>query len=254
MVKKPIVAGNWKMHKETLEGVNFVENVQSKSSKIDNVTVIFCPPFTALFQIKVQSPFFKSAQNCHWEEKGAFTGEISTSMIKSSGAEYVISGHSERREFFGDTDEIINKKNIAILKENLKPIFCVGETYEQRESGKTKEILNYQISEGLKDIDTLDEIIIAYEPVWAIGTGMTATIEQIEEAHSYIKNVVKGIFNSIDDIQILYGGSVNSNNAKELINVPGVDGFLIGGASLDVETFASIIKIVETNQEKNNNG
>ena len=254
MVKKPIVAGNWKMHKETLEGVNFVENVQSKFSSISNVTVIFSPPYTALFQIKVQSPFFKSAQNCHWEEKGAFTGEISTSMIKSSGAEYVISGHSERREFFGDTDKIVNKKNIAIIKENLKPIFCIGETLNQRESGKTQEILNYQISEGLKDIDTIDEMIIAYEPVWAIGTGMTATIEQIEETHSYIKNLIKSKYNLKDDIQVLYGGSVNPNNAKELINVSNVDGFLIGGASLDADAFASIIKIVEDNQEKNNNG
>ena len=254
MFKNPIVAGNWKMNKELLEGVNFVEEIQSKFSKISNVTIIFSPPFISLSEIKVKPPFFKSAQNCFWEEKGAYTGEISTSMIKSCGAEYVISGHSERRELFGEIDEVVNNKNKAIFKEKLKPIFCIGETLEQRESGRTKEILSYQISAGLKDIDTIDELIIAYEPVWAIGTGMTATIEQIENAHSHIKTDVKELYNTINDVQVLYGGSVNLNNAQELINVPGVDGFLIGGASLDVDTFSSIIKIVGDNQEKKNNG
>lgn len=250
MDKKPIVAGNWKMHKDVLEGIDFVKDVQSKFPTISNVRVIFSPPYVSLFQIKVKSPFFKSAQNCHWEENGAFTGEISTSMIKSSGAEYVISGHSERRELFGDNDEIVNKKNKAIIKEKLKPIFCIGETLVQRESGDTKEVLKNQIKLGLKGIDKIDQIILAYEPVWAIGTGMTATVKQIKEAHSHIKDVVEKLLNLENNVQVLYGGSVNENNAEELINVPGVDGFLIGGASLDINKFSSIIKIVEDNQEK----
>jgi triosephosphate isomerase len=249
MKKQPIVAGNWKMNKGVLEGVEFVNRIKKRLDKISKVNIIFSPPFTSIFQIKVEKPFHKAAQNCHWEQKGAFTGEISTTMIKSSGAEYVITGHSERREYFGDDDEVVNKKNIAILKDKLIPIFCIGETLEQRKSGKTKDVLKNQIIHGLKGIDTLDKLIIAYEPVWAIGTGMNASINQIEESHLHIKNVMQDMFEMNNDVQVLYGGSVNKNNAQELINVSDVDGFLIGGASLEVDGFSSIVQIVEDNQE-----
>lgn len=249
MNKKPIVAGNWKMHKNTNEGINFASSVQNKLLKVGNVTVIYAPPFTGLFQLKVSPPYHKSAQNCHWEEKGAFTGETSVSMIKACGAEYVIVGHSERRQYFGETDELVNKKISAIISSDLDPIFCIGETLNQRESGETASVLKKQICDGLNNIESLSSIIIAYEPVWAIGTGLTADAEQIEKAHSHIVNVVSELYKKIN-VRVLYGGSVNSNNADQLIKIPKVDGFLIGGASLDVESFSSIIQIVEDNEEK----
>jgi triosephosphate isomerase len=249
MSRKPIVAGNWKMHKNTNEGINFASSVQNKLLKVGNVTVIYAPPFTGLFQLKVSPPYHKSAQNCHWEEKGAFTGETSVSMIKACGAEYVIVGHSERRQYFGETDELVNKKISAIISSDLDPIFCIGETLNQRESGETASVLKKQICDGLNNIESLSSIIIAYEPVWAIGTGLTADAEQIEKAHSHIVNVVSELYKKIN-VRVLYGGSVNSNNADQLIKIPKVDGFLIGGASLDVESFSSIIQIVEDNEEK----
>jgi len=249
MSRKPIVAGNWKMHKNTNEGINFASSVQNKLLKVGNVTVIYAPPFTGLFQLKVSPPYHKSAQNCHWEEKGAFTGETSVSMIKACGAEYVIVGHSERRQYFGETDELVNKKISAIISSDLDPIFCIGETLSQRESGETASVLKKQICDGLNNIESLSSIIIAYEPVWAIGTGLTADAEQIEKAHSHIVNVVSELYKKIN-VRVLYGGSVNSNNADQLIKIPKVDGFLIGGASLDVESFSSIIQIVEDNEEK----
>lgn len=249
MSKKPIIAGNWKMHKDTLEGVNFASSVQAELPKVGNVSVIYAPPFTGLFQLKVSPPYHKSAQNCHWEEKGAFTGEISVSMIKACGAEYVIVGHSERREHYGETDELVNKKIGSILSEGLSPIFCIGETLNQRESGQTESVLKNQICNGLNNIELLNSIIIAYEPVWAIGTGLTADVEQIEKAHAHIVNVVSNLYEKIN-VRVLYGGSVNSGNANQLIKVPKVDGFLIGGASLDVKSFSSIVQIVEDNEEK----
>ncbi|MDA8752882.1 triose-phosphate isomerase [Candidatus Marinimicrobia bacterium] len=249
MSRKPIVAGNWKMHKNTNEGINFASSVQNKLLKVGNVTVIYAPPFTGLFQLKVSPPYHKSAQNCHWEEKGAFTGETSVSMIKACGAEYVIVGHSERRQYFGETDELVNKKISAIISSDLDPIFCIGETLSQRESGETASVLKKQICDGLNNIESLSSIIIAYEPVWAIGTGLTADAEQIEKAHSHIVNVVSELYKKIN-VRVLYGGSVNSNNADQLIKIPKVDGFLIGGASLDVESFSSIVQIVEDNEEK----
>jgi len=249
MEKKSIIAGNWKMNKDLNEGVSFVETAQNMLLDLKNVSVIFSPPFIGLSDLKVQSPFFKAAQNCHWEEKGAYTGEISVSMIKSCGAEFVILGHSERRQFFGETDLWVNKKIKAVVSNSLKPIFCVGETLIEREKGETKSLLKKQIEIGLNGINNLQDIIIAYEPVWAIGTGKTATNIQIEEAHMYIKKIVSELYNNIPTIQVLYGGSVKSTNAEELIMVPGVDGFLIGGASLDVKSFCSITQIVEDIQE-----
>ncbi len=247
----PIVAGNWKMHKTPKDGHSFVEKTTNLLLEINHVSVIFAPPFTGLFDIDVQPPFYLAAQNCHWEEQGAYTGEISVAMIRDCSAEYVILGHSERRHVFGETDNWINRKVIAVLAGGLKPILCIGETLDQREAGETDLVLKNQLEQGLAEVESLQNIVIAYEPVWAIGTGVTATINQVESAHESVRGILKEIFPDSNDIHVLYGGSVKPGNAEELIQVPGVNGFLIGGASLDVESFTSITRTVETVQKRN---
>ena len=247
----PIVAGNWKMHKTPKDGHSFVEKTTNLLLEINHVSVIFAPPFTGLFDIDVNPPFYLAAQNCHWEEQGAYTGEISVAMIRDCSAEYVILGHSERRHVFGETDNWINRKVIAVLAGGLKPILCIGETLDQREAGETDLVLKNQLEQGLAEVESLQNIVIAYEPVWAIGTGVTATINQVESAHESVRGILKEIFPDSNDIHVLYGGSVKPGNAEELIQVPGVNGFLIGGASLDVESFTSITRTVETVQKRN---
>ena len=250
MNKLPIVAGNWKMNKHPEEGFLFVSEIQDLLLDINHVSVIFAPPFTGLFEMNVNPPFYSAAQNCHWESSGAFTGKISVSMIKDCGANYVIIGHSERRHIFKESDDWVNKKLISVINNGLNPILCVGETLDQRESGQTDQALHDQLEKGLVGIDSIKDCIIAYEPVWAIGTGFTAENKQIELAHKAIRDMLSSILKGANDFQILYGGSVNSGNAEDLIQVPGVDGFLIGGASLDVESFTSIVRTVEMVQEK----
>ena len=250
MKKTPIVAGNWKMNKTASETVTFINDVQKTLQDIESVSVIISPPFTSLFNTDVLPPFHIAAQNCHWENSGAFTGEISPLMLKDCGVEFVIIGHSERRHIFGETDEMICSKIQSAIKHSLKPIFCIGETLVQRENGDMKEVLQNQIENGLKSSSNINNCIIAYEPVWAIGTGLNANTAQIEEAHIWIRSVIKKLYGETSDNHILYGGSVNQNNAAELINVPSVDGFLIGGASLDSKTFSMIIKTVQSSQEK----
>ncbi len=245
---RPIVAGNWKMHKTPTEGASFVETTVNLLLDIQHVSVIFAPPFTGLFDMDLTPPFYSAAQNCHWEEKGAFTGEISVSMIQECGAEFVILGHSERRHVFGESDDWINRKVKAVLAGDLKPILCVGETLDQREAGQTELVLKSQLEQGLASMDSLKEIVIAYEPVWAIGTGVTANNEQVESAHTSVRKILKELYPESNNIHVLYGGSVKPGNAEELIQVPGVNGFLIGGASLDVESFTSITRTVETVQ------
>jgi len=247
---KPIVAGNWKMNKTPSNSTLFISNIINILSDIKSVKVIVSPPFTSLSQLVVRSPIYTAAQNCHWEESGAFTGEISIPMLKDCGVEYVIIGHSERRHIFKESDKWINNKLKAILAGGLKPILCVGETLDQREKGQTDKVLFQQLTNALVSVDELDDFIIAYEPVWAIGTGVNANVTQIENAHKTIKEIINQKINITNDMHILYGGSVNSNNAEDLISIPGVDGFLIGGASLDANSFASIVNIVEKNQEK----
>ena len=249
MKKVPIIAGNWKMNKLPSEGRSFINEVVNLVLDIKSVSVIFAPPFTGLFEVQVKSPFHIAAQNCHWEDSGALTGEISVSMIKDCGVEYVIVGHSERRHIFGETNEWVNKKTKALLVNGVNPILCVGETIGQRESGDTESVLKDQLEKGLDSISDVGNCIIAYEPVWAIGTGLTATNEQVEIAHQLIREVIGNKYGNEDEMHILYGGSVNSSNAESLIQTEGVDGFLIGGASLDAGSFASIIKIVEEVQE-----
>ena len=250
MKKTPIVVGNWKMNKMASETMTFIDNVQKTLKNRESVSVIFAPPFTGLFNTDVLPPFHIAAQNCHWENSGAFTGEISPLMLKDCGVEFVILGHSERRQIFGETDEWICRKIQSVLKHNLKPIFCIGETLIQREKGDMKKVLQKQIENGLKSVPKINNCIIAYEPVWAIGTGLNANTAQIKEAHIWIRSVIQNLYGETSENHILYGGSVNQNNAAELINVPSVDGFLIGGASLDSKTFSMIIKTVESSQEK----
>ena len=249
MKKTPIVAGNWKMHKLPSEGTSFVGEVMNLVLDIKSVSVIFAPPFTGLFEMNVEPPFHVAAQNCHWEDTGAFTGEISIPMIKDCGASHVIVGHSERRHVFGETNEWINKKMKALLTHGLKPILCIGETLEQRESGSTELVIKEQLEKGFSSINDIDNCIIAYEPVWAIGTGITANMEQVKMAHELIREIIGEDHDGSNDMHILYGGSVNSGNAGDLIQIEGVDGFLIGGASLDASSFASIIRTVEEVQE-----
>ena len=250
MGKKPIVAGNWKMNKHPEEGSSFVDEMQDLLLDIKHVSVIFAPPFTGLFEMNVDPPFYAAAQNCHWENSGAFTGEISVSMIKDCGAKYVIIGHSERRHIFQESDDWINKKLRSVQSSGLSPIFCVGETIEQRESEQTDKVLRSQLEKGLSGINSIEDCVIAYEPVWAIGTGLTANNKQIELAHQTIRDILNSNYKDVEDIHILYGGSVNSSNAEDLIQVTGVDGFLIGGASLDLKSFSSIARTVEMVQEK----
>ena len=245
MDKRPIIAGNWKMNKSPNEGTSFVKESINLLLDIEKVSVIFAPPFTGLFGMDLEPPFYSAAQNCHWEDSGAFTGEISVSMVKECGAQYVIVGHSERRHIFNETDDSVNRKVKAVLKGGLETILCVGETVEQREAGQTELVLKSQLEQGLEGVSELKHCVIAYEPVWAIGTGLTASPEQVELAHQSIRKILSDLYDSVDDVQVLYGGSVKPDNSEELIKVPGVDGFLIGGASLDVGSFTSIIQKVE---------
>ncbi|MFH1851811.1 MAG: triose-phosphate isomerase [Candidatus Neomarinimicrobiota bacterium] len=257
MITKPIVAGNWKMHLTPQEGYSFVEECMELLLKVKGVNIIFSPPFTGLFHIESllrNSSMALAAQNVHFEAKGAFTGEISTGMLKACGAEYVIIGHSERRHVFHEPNDWINRKVQATLADGLKPILCIGETLQQREAGETTAILEEQLSLGLSNIsiDAMDNIIIAYEPVWAIGTGVIASIEQVDEAHGAVREVLKRLYSVkvAEKTAVLYGGSVKADNAKQLIKTRGVDGFLIGGASLKVDSYATIAKIVAENYTK----
>jgi triosephosphate isomerase len=246
-MKEYLIAGNWKMNTNIIEAGNLAGAVADKFKDVSSdVTLLVCPPFTNLSTVTSQlegSGIRLGAQNCHWEEKGAFTGEISLSMLKSVGCDYVIIGHSERRALFCETNDTINKKLHAILSHSLTPIVCIGETLGQRESGKTFDVLVEQLTMGLKNITPkqIGNIVIAYEPVWAIGTGMAASIEQVDEAHNKIREMLISQFGSVADNTIIqYGGSVNENNSSELFSLENVNGALIGGASLKVESFMAI--------------
>ena len=238
---KTLIAGNWKMHKNVPEAIELAKAVKKIKSKAE---MLICPPFTALYPVAgvlKGSKVSLGAQNMHQEEKGAFTGEIAPGMLKDIGCEYVILGHSERRHIFHEENDTINAKVKAALHAGLKPILCAGETLEERDAGHTKQVLEYQLRNGLKGVsaDDMKKLTVAYEPVWAIGTGKTATAEQADDAMSYIKHVLEGLYQDIT-VRLLYGGSVKPDNAAELLAVPVINGFLIGGASLDAEQFAKI--------------
>ena len=247
MNKKPIVAGNWKMNKTLSQGKEFIHDVKNLVPSLHNTEVVFFPTYPGLVNMKLSSPFHLGAQNCHWEKSGAFTGEISIEMLRECSVEYIIVGHSERRQLFNENDHMINKKIKAILSSNLKPILCIGETIEDRNSDLTEDFLKNQLLKGLEGVNSINDCVIAYEPIWAIGTGETADKDQIYKAHNFINSVLKKVYPESDNCHILYGGSVNTENAKDLIQIIGVDGFLIGGASLDKDSFVSIINHVEKN-------
>jgi len=246
---RPMIAANWKMHETVPEAVALAKQLGEAFPGAGDRDIVIAPPFTALrsvSEILKGSAVYLSAQNMHWEEKGAYTGEISPAMLVDAGCEFVILGHSERRTLFGETDEIVNRKMHAALKAGLRPIFCIGETLEQRRSGTTFTILQQQIKEGLNNIDSSDirQVALAYEPVWAIGTGETATPAQAQEAHRVIRETLDSIFGQGHASQavIMYGGSVNPGNIRSLMEQSDINGALVGGASLEFEPFAGIIR------------
>jgi triosephosphate isomerase len=246
--RTPLIAGNWKMHKTGLQAVEAATQLQGLVRHASDVEVMIAPTFTALYQVAQAlkgSNITIGAQNLHWEKQGAFTGEISAEMLVDAGCRHVIVGHSERRLFFGETDASVNLKIRAALAAGLVPVFCIGETEAQREAGETFSVLDKQVRDGLKDFvfDDLSGLVIAYEPVWAIGTGKTASKEQAQEAHQFIRSLLNTLFGKpfASGVRILYGGSVKPDNVRSLMEMPDVDGALVGGASLDPETFSKLV-------------
>ncbi|MFO7302134.1 MAG: triose-phosphate isomerase [Acidobacteriota bacterium] len=245
----PVVAANWKMFKTTHEALAYVRELGSLVKGFSGVEIVVAPPFTALLtaaEAARNTPIGIAAQNMSAEKEGAFTGEVSATMIKDAGATYVILGHSERRKLFGETDELVNRKVHAALAAELVPIVCVGETLEERDAGRTLEVLDRQVRDGLAGLsaEQVAGLIIAYEPVWAIGTGRNATPEQADEAHRHIRTRLREWFGeaAADGCRIQYGGSVKPDNIGALIALPDVDGALVGGASLQVNSFFDIIR------------
>jgi len=249
-MRKPIIAGNWKMYKTINEAIDLANGLKRELFKLDfaKVDVVLCPVFTALSEVAEvlnETDIGLGAQDVYWLDEGAFTGEVSPLMLKDAGCQYVIIGHSERRQFFGETNETVNKKIKASLKHGLTPIICVGENLQERESGNTFKVIQDHIQGSLADISVEDlaKTVLAYEPVWAIGTGKTATGEQAQEVHKYIRDLLRKMYGAqaADGLRIQYGGSVKPENIAELIAKPDVDGALVGGASLKVESFSSIV-------------
>jgi triosephosphate isomerase len=244
-MRKPIIAGNWKMNNTIADTKKLVSELIPLVSGAD-CDVVICTPYTDLataVEMTKGTNIKVGAENVHWAEKGAFTGEISADMLKELGVEYVIIGHSERRQYFGETDETVNKRTLRALEAGLIPIVCVGETLEEREGGKTEAVVSKQIVEGLKGVEDVSALVIAYEPVWAIGTGKTATSEQADETIGFIRKTVAENFcpKCAEKVRIQYGGSMNPKNVKELMAMPEIDGGLIGGASLKAEDFSKVV-------------
>ena len=252
MGRLPFIAGNWKMNKTVGEALDLVKQLKTSVSRIEGVEVAVAPPFTALYAVRKElegSPIRLAAQNLYWEEKGAYTGEVSPPMLKEVGCHYVILGHSERRQFFGETDESVNRRIKAALSQDLGVIFCIGETLKEREEGKTFSVIERQVTGGLKDVgeEEMKKIAVAYEPVWAIGTGKTATPEQAEEVHRFIREKLGKLFSReiAEGVRIQYGGSVTPDNIKGLMGKENIDGALVGGASLKSDTFSKIVRFKE---------
>src|SRR5205814_1377744 len=249
-MRKKIVAANWKMNMLQAEAAEFVKDLLLEIGDMSAVEVVIVPPFTAIAKVvesldKAQN-IKVGAQNMHWERSGAFTGEISAALLRDLLVRYVVLGHSERRTLFGETDEIVNRKVRAAHEATLRPIVCVGETLEQRDKGNVEKILSIQLRGSLKDLTEkeLQETVLAYEPVWAIGTGRNATPEQAQEAHAFIRHTLREMSDeaTADRMRIQYGGSVKPENARDLMTQPDIDGALVGGASLDPRSFAQIVK------------
>ena len=247
--RRPLIAGNWKMYKTPNEAAETARQLVERVADVSDVDIMIAPTFTALaavLKVIQNSPVGMSGQNLFWENEGAYTGEISAAMLKAAGCRYCIIGHSERRQYFGETDETVNKKIQAAIQAGLEPVFCVGETEKEREAEQTLTVLDKQVKKGLEGLilDQLGMLIIAYEPVWAIGTGKTATDDQAQEAHQFIRSLVEKNFGKSlsDSVRILYGGSVKPDNIAGLMSMPDIDGALVGGASLDAESFSKIVK------------
>lgn len=248
-MRKIIIAGNWKMNKDLKESFDLASSVKRSLYDMEEVEVVLCPPFTSLSDLSdvvLDTTIKLGAQDVYWEKEGAFTGEISSHMLKSVGCTYCIVGHSERRQFFGETNETVNKKAKALLNNGIMPIVCVGERLEERQAKKEFDVVKDHIVNSLKGLTEEDMLktVIAYEPVWAIGTGVNATKEQAQEMHKYIRSLLKDIYGEdvASAVRIQYGGSVKPENIKELISQEDVDGALVGGASLKADTFVSIVK------------
>ena len=248
-MRTPIIAGNWKLNKTVSEAVSLTTDLVKLVNNITDVEIVIAPVFTALSTVHDAingSNIQLAAQDVYWENSGAFTGEVSAPMLKDVGCNYVIIGHSERRQYFGETNETVNQKVKAALLHELKPIICVGELLEERETGKTDSVIEDQVKGGIVDISESDmeSCVIAYEPVWAIGTGKTATPDQAQEVHNFIRNILVDCYSDklASQIRIQYGGSVKPENAAELMSQQDVDGALVGGASLDADSFAEIVK------------
>jgi len=247
-MRRPIIVGNWKMHKTTAEAVALVRALKESIVSIHDVDIGVAPPFTALMAVAEAlrgSAIFVAAQNIHWEPQGAFTGEISAAMLTDVGCTRVIIGHSERRQYFAETDATANQKLKAALNAQLDPILCIGETLDQREGNATFGVLEQQLRQGLADIaaDGMQRLVLAYEPIWAIGTGKTATPDQAQEVHAFIRGLLGDLYGKAlaDEVRIQYGGSVNAGNVHTLMTQPDVDGALVGGASLEASAFAQIV-------------
>ncbi len=245
----PVIAGNWKLFKKTAEALQLVQELSPLVKDVKDIEIVVAPSFTVLGPVRsllFDSPISVAGQDCFWEEEGAYTGEVSPSMLVDAGCSHVIIGHSERRQLFGETDEKVNKKIRAAIHAGLTAIFCIGETLREREAGQTLAVLESQLTKGLDNLipEEMEKVIIAYEPVWAIGTGKTATDEQAQESHAFIRRLIAGLYSAslADALRILYGGSVKPDNIRSLMVQPDIDGALVGGASLTAESFASIVR------------
>lgn len=251
-MRKPFIAGNWKMNKDLKGALELANGLKRNLTDVEDVEIGLFPPAPFLADVVdacAGTGFVVGAQNMHWEESGAFTGETSAPMILSVGATHVIIGHSERRQYFGETDETVNEKMHSALKAGVLPIMCVGETLQQREAGKTLDVVSTQIRGGLENVtsDDMAKVVIAYEPVWAIGTGKTASPEQAQEVHAAIRSILAEILGDdvAQGVRIQYGGSVKPDNVKILMAQPDIDGALVGGASLDVDSFTALVNFKE---------
>ena len=246
-MRKPVIAGNWKMFKTAAETRTFVKAFRPLADHLIDREVVLCAPFTALWALAEElkgSAIAVGAQNAHWEEKGPYTGEVSVGMLKEIGVRYVVVGHSERRQYFGETDATVNKRTLAVLAAGLTSITCIGETLQEREAHQTFQVLERQIREGLKGLAARALVVIAYEPVWAIGTGKTATPAQAEEAHHFIRKEFAKRYGdaAAEAVRILYGGSIKPDNMASLMKEKDIDGGLVGGASLEADSFARIVR------------
>ena len=251
-MRKPVIAGNWKLFKTSAEAVELVKGILPLVAGANNVEIVVAPVFTVLDRVSSVisgSNVNLSAQDCFWEAEGAFTGEISPKMLLDAGCSHVIIGHSERRQYFSETDETVNRKIKAAVAAGLKVLFCIGETLDERESGSTFDVLKRQIAGGLAAVPQSDlcSIIVAYEPVWAIGTGKTASDDQAQEAHAFIRSEIKSLYSAAasDAMRVLYGGSVKPENIEGLISRPDIDGALVGGASLKADSFAVLVNAAQ---------